>query len=106
MADEGIQFDPAVVPKLRTVFSDALAKVDEQIRLASSNASVTPLWASDPISEYAGYRINTVSQDAMDSLRTYRDALGVMVDKLTKAAGDYRESEEDKNVSMSQHGQG
>jgi hypothetical protein len=106
VAEEGLQFDPAVVPRLHSVFSDALAKVDEQIKLADASARVRPLWAGDPISEYAGQRVNTRSEDALTALRSYRDALDTVVGKLTKAAGDYRESEEDKNVSMSQHGKG
>jgi hypothetical protein len=106
VAGEELQFDPAVVPRLRTVYTDALAKVDEQIRLANAELQVAPPWAGDPISEYAGQRFNTRSDDAVEALRSYRDALDTVVGKLTKAAGDYRESEEDKNVSMSQHGEG
>lgn len=105
MANEGLQFDPAVVPRLRTVFTDALAKVDEQIKLADAELPVAP-WAADSISAYAGQRITARSADAVAALRSYRDALDTVVDKLNRAATDYRESEEDKNVSMSHQGEG
>jgi hypothetical protein len=104
--DEELRFDPAVVPRLRTVFTDALAKVDAQIKLADAELRVTPSWAGDPISGYAGQRVNSQSEDALDALRTHREALDAVVVKLGKAAGDYRESEADKNVSMSQHHEG
>jgi hypothetical protein len=105
VVNEGLQFDPAVVPRLRTVFTDALAKLDEQIKLADAELPVTP-WAGDPISGYAGERFGVRSTDAVAALRSYRDALDTVVDKLNKAATDYRESEEDKNVSMSHQGEG
>jgi hypothetical protein len=108
MADEGLQFDPQVVPMLRTVFADALAKLDRQIELADTELRMTA-WAGDPISEYAGERFNARSVDteasAVQALRSYRDELDTVVAKLTKAGGDYRDSEEDKDVTMSQQGE-
>jgi hypothetical protein len=105
VVNEDLQFDPAVVPRLRTVFTEALAKVDEQLRLADAELPVTP-WAGDPISEYAGRRITDRSADAVAALRSYRDALDTVLHKLKRAGTDYRESEEDKNVSMSHQGEG
>ncbi|MET0132330.1 MAG: transcriptional regulator [Kibdelosporangium sp.] len=108
MADDGLEFDPRVVPALRTVFADALAKVDRQIELADAELRMTP-WAGDPISEYAGERFNARSVDteasAVRALRSYRDDLDAVVAKLTKAGGDYRDSEEDKDVTMNQQGE-
>jgi hypothetical protein len=105
VVNEGLQFDPAVVPRLRTVFTDALSKVDEQIRLADAELPVTP-WAADPISAYAGQRFSVRSTDAVAALRSYRDALDTVLDKLNRAGTDYRESEDDKNASMSHQGEG
>jgi hypothetical protein len=109
VADEGLQFDPAVVPRLRTVYADALARVDQQIKLADGQLRVTP-WAGDPISQYAGQQVNARSVDeaasALEALRSYRDALDTIVDKLIKAGGDYHESEQDKHASMSHQGEG
>ncbi|MFD1048907.1 hypothetical protein ACFQ1S_26920 [Kibdelosporangium lantanae] len=36
MAEDVLEFDPAVVPKLRSAYAEALAKVDEQVRLAEA----------------------------------------------------------------------
>jgi len=106
VAEDVLQFDPAVVPKLRSAYADALAKVDEQIRLAEADGVVNPLWADDPISQYAGSRLTATTETALDALRSYRDALDAMVAKLAQAGTNYHESEQDKDVSMSQHGQG
>jgi len=106
VAEDVLQFDPAVVPKLRSAYADALAKVDEQIRLAEADGVVNPLWADDPISQYAGSRLTATTETALDALRSYRDALDAMVAKLAQAGINYHESEQDKDVSMSQHGQG
>ncbi|MEV4319337.1 transcriptional regulator [Actinocrispum sp. NPDC049592] len=105
MANEGLQFDPAVVPRLRTVFTDALAKVDEQIKLADAELHGQP-WAGDPVSEYAGQQLSGSADEALTALRSYREALDTVVGKLTKAGTDYRESDQDNNVSMSRKGEG
>lgn len=103
VAQEGLQFDPQVIPKLRSAFADALAKVERQIELAGAELSVTA-WAGDPISRYAGGRFADQSADSVAALRSYRDALDKMVARLTKAGGDYRDTEEDKNATMNQQG--
>ena len=105
VANEGLQFDPAVVPRLRTVFTDALARVDEQIKLADAELQAPP-WAGDPVSEYAGQQLSGSADEALAALRSYREALDTVVGKLTKAGTDYRESDQDNNVSMSHKGEG
>lgn len=103
MAENGFQFDPQVLPRLHTAFADALAKVDRQIELAKGELRVTA-WAGDSVSAYAAERFNARALDeqssALQALQVYRAALDSLVAKLSMSAGQYQQTEHDKDATM------
>jgi hypothetical protein len=106
-----VYVDPEAVPGLRDAFADALAKVDQEIELASSGLRVTS-WANDPVSVKATSSFNNRSVDtaasAVDNLRAFRRELSSAVDKLTLTAAQYKLSEQDNtsNVGKEEPGTG
>jgi hypothetical protein len=90
---DALKIDPAAVPALRSAFTDALSRVEEQLRLANQELRVTA-WAKDPVSQDAAVLFNDRSVDsaasAIDSLRAYRDQLTVAVANLDKTAQQYQ----------------
>lgn len=103
MTEDGFHFDPQVLPRLRAVFTDALAKVDRQIELARADLRVTA-WAGDSVSAYAAERFNAHALDehnsALQALYAYRVALDTLVTKLVDSADLYGRTEEDKDATM------
>lgn len=106
---DGLAVDPEAVPALRRAFSDALSRVDEQLRLADQELRVTA-WAKDPVSQDAAVLFNQRSvdtaQSAVDSLRAYRDQLTVAVANLDKTAEQYSAADRGTNTGVIKKGDG
>lgn len=96
--------EPGAVPRLRSAFLDALARVDRQIELARAELRVAP-WAADPVSQDAAKGVNAFSTDeagaALEALVAFRGQLDAAVENLDRTAEQYRHLEEDNQATVS-----
>ncbi len=106
---DGLRIDREAVPALRSVFVDALSRVEEQLRLADHELRITA-WAKDPVSQDAATMFNERSVDtaasAIDSLRSYRDQLTVAVANLDKTAEQYSAVDNHGQSGVTKNGDG
>ncbi|MGH3760932.1 transcriptional regulator [Actinophytocola sp.] len=106
---DALRIDPEAVPALRSAFTDALSRVDEQLRLADQELRIAA-WAKDPVSKDAATAFNERSVDtvasAIDSLRAYRDQLTVAVANLDKTAEQYSAVDNDGQSGVARNEDG
>ncbi|MGM1060314.1 transcriptional regulator [Saccharothrix sp. Mg75] len=99
--------DPSAIPSLRSAFSGALTRLDQQIELAITEVRVRP-WAGDPVSQDAAEKFNDRSLESGDSaltaLQNYQQQLKSAMDALTLVERQYRSIEEDNTGLMGQQG--
>ena len=106
---DGLRISPEAVPALRSAFSDALSRVEEQLRLADQELRITA-WAKDPVSQGAATMFNDRSVDtaasAIDTMRAYRDQLTVAVANLDKTAEQYSAVDNNGHSGVTKNGDG
>ncbi|MBV8932412.1 MAG: transcriptional regulator [Kutzneria sp.] len=94
----GYRVDPAAIPNLRKVFTNALVKLDKQIEMAISDVRIRP-WAGDPVSQQAAEEFNLRSfgggDSVLDSLQAYQRQLKSALDALQQVEQQYHEVERD-----------
>ncbi|GAA3461292.1 transcriptional regulator [Saccharothrix longispora] len=102
-----LNVDPSAIPSLRSAFSGALTRLDQQIELAITEVRVRP-WAGDPVSKDAAERFNDRSLESGDSalaaLQNYQQQLKSAMDALNLVERQYQSIEDDNTGLMGQQG--
>ncbi|ATE57252.1 MULTISPECIES: transcriptional regulator [Actinosynnema] len=106
-AGQALDVDPSAIPSLKSAFSGALSKLDQQIEMAVTEVRVRP-WAGDPVSIEAAEKFNERSVDsgdsALDALQGYQRQLKSAMDALTLVERQYQVIEDDNSGLMEQQG--
>jgi hypothetical protein len=102
-----LSVDPNAIPSLRSAFSSALAKLDQQIELAVTEVRVRP-WAGDGVSVEAAEKFNQRSfsegDSALGSLQSYQRQLKSAMDALDLVEKQYRAMDQGATELMKQQG--
>jgi hypothetical protein len=102
-----LSVDPDAIPSLRSAFSSALAKLDQQIELAVTEVRVRP-WAGDGVSAEAAEKFNQRSfsegDSALGSLQSYQQQLKSAMDALDLVEKQYRAMDQSATELMKQQG--
>ncbi|GAA1356100.1 transcriptional regulator [Saccharothrix algeriensis] len=98
-----LSVDPTAIPEARAVFTEALNRLDPQIRNAMTAVEARP-WAGDPVSRETADAFNRDTFEAGDTaalnaILAYREQLQGVVDQLTAIEADYRRVEGDNVAS-------
>ena len=98
-----LHVEPSAIPEARKVFTDALDRLDVQLRDAE-DALRAKQWAGDPVSRETAEKFNQDTFEAGDSaaltaIKAYRAQLEGVVKQLTAIEENYRRVEGDNVAS-------
>lgn len=98
-----LSIEPSAIPEARKVFTDALDRLEIQLRDAR-RALEAREWAGDPVSRETAEKFNQDTFTAGESaaftaLVAYRNQLQGVVEQLTAIEADYRRVEGDNTAS-------
>lgn len=101
-SQQKLSVEPSAIPDARKVFSDALERLDAQLRDAKG-ALYARNWAGDPVSRETAEKFNQDTFEAGESaaltaIFAYRDQLKGVVDQLTQIENTYRRVEGDNSA--------
>jgi hypothetical protein len=98
-----LHVDPTAIPEAKKVFTEALDRLDTQLRDAR-DALWAKNWAGDPVSKETAQKFNQDTFEAGDSaaltaIMKYREQLDGVVRQLKAIEDDYRRVEGDNVAS-------
>ncbi|MET1072590.1 MAG: transcriptional regulator [Umezawaea sp.] len=107
LASHTLSVEQGAIPSLRSAFTSALTKLDQQIELAVTEVRVRP-WAGDGVSQEAAEKFNERAFESGDSalgaLQSYQQQLVSAMDALDLVEQQYRRMDEDATGLMQQQG--